>query len=105
MIDVIEIIVSINGAKAIMSEQIYSNNANQYRALVKFEDDSWENYDKMIVFDRVKNYDTPIAIMVNNDNKAFEESISTSGATIIGSLTQAWEDLKATKSNWKIELV
>lgn len=75
MIDVIEIIVSINGAKTTMSEQIYSNNANQYRALVKFEDESWENYDKMIVFDRVKNYDTPIAIMVNNDNKDFIEIV------------------------------
>lgn len=38
-------------------------------------------------------------------DNGFEESISTSGTTIIGSLTQAWEDLKATKSNWKIELV
>lgn len=75
MIDVIEIIVSINGATATMSEQIYSNNANQYRALVKFEDESWENYDKMIVFDRVKNYDTPIGIMVNEDNVDYIEIV------------------------------
>lgn len=75
MIDVIEILVSINGAKATMLEEIYSNNANQYRALIKFEDDSWNNYDKMIVFDRVKNYDTPIGIMVEEDNKELIEII------------------------------
>lgn len=75
MIDIIEILVSINGAKATMLEEIYSNNANQYRALIKFEDDSWNNYDKMIVFDRVKNYDTPIGIMVEEDNKELIEII------------------------------
>lgn len=75
MIDVIEILISTNGAKATVLEEIYSNNANQYRALIRFEDDSWNNYDKMIVFDRVKNYDTPIGIMVENDNNELIEII------------------------------
>ena len=46
MIDVIEILISTNGAKATVLEEIYSNNANQYRVLIRFEDDSWKDLGK-----------------------------------------------------------
>ena len=75
MIDIMKIIISNQETEVEVFDTIYSNNIKQYRAQFVFIDNSWDEFDKIIVFDRVKNYDTPIGISINKENSDLVEII------------------------------
>lgn len=76
MIEVIKITISNQSSKVELLDTIYSNNSGQYKVHFIFDDDSWDNYNKMVVFDRVKNYDTPIGIEITDENTNLVEIVS-----------------------------
>lgn len=76
MIEIIKASISNQKAEIEVFDNIYSNNKDQYKIHFVFTDDSWNNYNKMVVFDRVKNYDTPIGIDVSPENSNLVEIIN-----------------------------
>ena len=76
MIEIIKTTISNQSAKVELLDTIYSNNKEQYRVHFIFDTDDWDNYKKMVVFDRVKNYDTPIGINITEENSELVEIIN-----------------------------
>ena len=76
MIEIIKITISNQSSKVELLDTIYSNNKEQYRVHFIFDTDDWNDYNKMVVFDRVKNYDTPIGINITEENSELVEIIN-----------------------------
>ena len=76
MIEIIKTTISNQSAKVELLDTIYTNNKEQYRVHFIFDTDDWNNYKKMVVFDRVKNYDTPIGINITKENSELVEIIN-----------------------------
>lgn len=76
MIEIIKITISNQSSKVELLDTIYTNNKEQYRVHFIFDTDDWNNYNKMVVFDRVKNYDTPIGINITEGNSELVEIIN-----------------------------
>lgn len=76
MIDVLDIVISNQEAVSKELDIIYSSNMKQYRARFTFSDNSWDGYNKIVIFDRVKNYDTPIGLIVKDKASELVEIIN-----------------------------
>lgn len=76
MIDVLDIVISNQEAVSKELDIIYSSNMKQYRARFTFSDNSWDGYDKIVIFDRVKNYDTPIGLIVKDKASELVEIVN-----------------------------
>ena len=76
MIDVLDIVISNQESVSKELDIIYSSNMKQYRARFTFSDNSWDGYNKIVIFDRVKNYDTPIGLIVKDNVSELVEIVN-----------------------------
>ena len=76
MIDVLDIVISNQEAVSKELDIIYSSNMKQYRARFTFSDNSWDGYNKIVIFDRVKNYDTPIGLIIKDKTSELVEIVN-----------------------------